>query len=359
MCGAGSPFDGTAAPDEFGLLAELGPDELERRLERHRASYVTEETFGRLASLGVGLLRVPVPYWLFGTDHHRACVGCLDWAVDRAAAHGMRVLVDLHTVPGGQNASDNGGVCGLCTWHLRPDKVEEVLDTLGRIALRYAGHPGLFGIEPLNEPANEVVFSVNARRFGARFPDRVAASQAVPRGFLEQFYLQAYERVRPATELGATLVLHDRFDPLVSWDAFMPRDQYNNVWLDTHRYLVFSGHLLKGSTSRGRLASHRRLARAWGREIARARRHHGVLVGEWCLSNLVTGAGGAGVGKDARDARDRAAQKRGTMMRALADMQLKAWSKGSGSCFWNLRNEAPGSDPWSFEASVANGWLWG
>ena len=338
MCGAGSPFEGTRSPDEEGLLDELGRDELERRLRAHRDSFLNERTFDSLADHGVDLLRLPIPYWAFGDEAHDPCIDRVDWALDRATDHGQRVLIDIHTVPGGQNGSDSSGICGLCTWHLDEAHVEKTLGVVGRLANRYGGHPGLFGIEPVNEPANDVVFSANMSRWAKAFPERAAASQAIPRNFLERFYLQAYELALPALDKGAALVLHDRFDDLSTWDDFMPCQRFGNVWIDTHRYLVFSGYAIVGDTARKRAHSHRRLIRDWSRQIRHASRFHNVLVGEWGLSHLV----GATSDDTVRD---------------LAKRQMRAWQTASGSCFWSLRCDARHGDLWSFEAATDHGWL--
>ena len=336
MCPDDSPFSGTDAPDEYGLLLELGRDELERRLERHRREYVGAHTFEWLTRAGIGLVRIPVPYWVFGTAHHSPCVEYLDRAFDWAQTSGLRVLIDLHTVPGGQNASDNGGVCGLCTWHVRPDKVGQALDTLELLAQRYADHPALFGIEPLNEPANEAVFSSNAARYSQRYPDRVGASSAVPRAFLERFYTDVYDRLRPVLPDSAAIVLHDRFDPLESWEDFMPSKTHVNVWLDTHRYLVFSEHLLSGNTAFTQLCSHIRLLLRWRRQISRAGRHHRVLVGEWSLASK---------------------NKLANHQSWLAKAQLCAWKRASASCFWSLRAAPDDPGNWSFERAREIGFL--
>jgi len=91
------------------------------------------------------------------------------------------------------------------------------------------------------------------------------------------------------------------------------------------------------------LRSHKTIARIIGARIARAQRHHPVLVGEWSLSQHIRGL-------DEADP-----ERRTSVYRAYAQAQLAAFERGAGSCFWSLRNGR--YDDWSFEASVANGWL--
>lgn len=332
------PFGDAAADDERGLRRELEDRELAARLERHRSSYVTEDTFAWLADVGCTLVRIPVPFFVFGDDTHESCADELDRAFGWAEAYGLDVLVDLHTVPGGQNGFDNGGACGLCSWHLTHERIERTLDVLERLARRYAGHSALFGLEPMNEPASERVFRQSMQRYGEAHPSRVERSAPIPHSVLAQFYRLVYERVRPIVGSGCALVFHDRFQ-LGAWERFMPADRYPNVWLDTHLYVATIARAMHVSTLRGHIA----IARALGTRVARAQRFHPVLVGEWSLSQHVRG-----LGELPRD-------ERRTAYRSYAAAQLAAFERGRGSCFWSLRNGTYAD--WSFERCIANGWL--
>lgn len=108
------------------------------RLREHYESYITEEDFAFMAEAGVNLLRIPIPYYIFGEEDRPASIDCLDRAFDWAEKYGMKILVDLHSVRGGQNGFDNSGACGLCTWHKHPAYVEETLCLLETLARRYA-----------------------------------------------------------------------------------------------------------------------------------------------------------------------------------------------------------------------------
>ena len=69
-----------------------------------------------------------------------------DKALDACAKHGIRVLVDLHTPPGGRV---EGGVCPLFS---RTDCQRRFLDTWSLIATRYKGHTAVYAYDLLNEP---------------------------------------------------------------------------------------------------------------------------------------------------------------------------------------------------------------
>lgn len=332
------PFAGTKASDEKGLHKELDPAELATRLNAHRSTYVTSDTFAWLADVGCNLVRIPVPFFVFGDESHESCIDYLDQAFSWAAEYGLPLLVDLHTVPGGQNGFDNGGACGLCTWHLKSQQVQQTLDVLERLALRYAAHPALFGIEAMNEPASPRIFKGSMKRYGADHPNRVEQSVPIPHAVLAQFYRLVYERLRPIVGPSVALVFHDQFT-LGAWNRFMPADRYPNVWIDTHQYV---GTFTRG-THVGSLRGHLAVARSVGARIALAQRHHPVLVGEWSLTHNFRGL------------RNLPKHEQAQLYRTYAAAQLAAFERGMGSCFWSLRNGR--YDDWSLEASLRNGWL--
>lgn len=332
------PFAGTTADDEKGLRKTLAPEELSRRLEEHRSSFVTAETFSWLANMGCNLVRIPVPFFVFGDETHESCVTYLDRAFDWAAACGLPLLIDLHTVPGGQNGFDNGGASGLCTWHQRHEQVSQTLDVLEQLALRYARHPALFGIEPMNEPASPAIFKGSMERYGAGHPNRVQRSTPIPHAVLAQFYRLVYERLNPILGLDTALVLHDQF-MLGAWNRFMPQERYPNVWIDTHQYV---GTFVRAAHIRS-LRGHLLAASAVGARIALAQRHHPVLVGEWSLAHHLHGIEGLDDDEKTR------------IYRTYASAQMAAFERGMGSCFWSLRNGRSGT--WSLEACIRNGWL--
>jgi hypothetical protein len=331
-----SPFAGVDADDESGLALQLDPAELALRLERHRSSYVTRDSLAWLADVGCTLVRVPVPHHLWGDGTHPACVEHLDRAFDWARELGLGLLVDLHTVPGGQNGFDNSGTSGLCTWHLRYEQVEATLSILERIARRHAGDEAFFGLEVMNEPASRLVLRHNLDHYGQGHEDRVAQSRSIPHEVLAQFYRLCYERLHPVLGRQTALVFHDQFQ-LWAWEHFLPRDRYPGVWLDTHHYLSTYARIAHARSLRAHLV----LARAIGALVARAERFHPVLVGEWSLANHLSP-------RLVGEARDDA-------LRRLAKAQLAAYDRGEGSCFWSLRNGRHAD--WSLRSCVEHGWL--
>lgn len=327
-----SPLAHAHAEDDRTWIDEVPFDDRSRQLDEHYRTFVTEKTFIWLASVGIDLVRIPVPYHLFGSAHHPACVKYLDSAFDWGERYGIGVLVDLHTVPLSQNGFDNGGYMGMCAWARDPARVTATVDLLERIAQRYAGRDALWGIEPLNEPVSWPVFVGNIAK-NRRYIRRMPRSRPASRRVVLAFYQRFYDRVRPVVGPDVNLVFHDRFC-LESWDRFEPGRGDFHVWIDTHQYVGFAD----GRLRRHDLASYVALTERMGRRVERAAQYHPVLVGEWSLAN-------------------HAPSPSDDWYREFALAQLAAWDRGGGSCFWSLRVRGAGRASWSFETCVQRGWM--
>lgn len=117
-------FRASGEEDEIWLHRSTDPAELERLLRRHRDTYITEDDFRAISAHGLNLVRIPVPFFIFGdVPGHPGCVEYLDRAFDWAERAGLKVLIDLHTVPGSQNGFDNGGLTGVVRWHTTPRRL--------------------------------------------------------------------------------------------------------------------------------------------------------------------------------------------------------------------------------------------
>ena len=272
-------FRGTDAEDETWLRRLLPAKELERRLKEHRESWITEADLKWIAGQGLNLVRIPVPWFLFGDRApYESCVEYLDRAFLWAERYGLKVLIDLHTTPGNQNGYDNGGLVGVCRWHRDPEEVEYVLTVLTRLGARYGNREGLFGIEVLNEPISWLVYHTAPTTGRARDREESRGSGHVPLKFLRTFYLEAYRRLREVMPEDKAVVFHDGFR-LTAWNGFFRRSGMKNVYLDTHQYIwamemflpfhkpfvyrLFLGHAEK--------------------QIRKVQKAVPVLVGEWCI----------------------------------------------------------------------------
>ena len=176
-------FAGTEAEDETQLCSDLEDAAKRERFKVHRDSYVTERDFAYLANHRIDAVRIPVPFFVFGDyPPYLGCAEYLDRAFDWAEKYQIKILIDLHTVPDGQNGFDNGGMCGVCKWHKNPAHVEFVLTVLEQLTIRYRARPALWGIEVLNEPISAELWDAIdlPSRYPPRDPDYARGSEPVP-----------------------------------------------------------------------------------------------------------------------------------------------------------------------------------
>jgi glucan 1,3-beta-glucosidase len=54
----------------------------------------------------------------------------------------------------------------------------------------------------------------------------------------KKFWKDSYDIIRSSSSLG--VVIHDAFQPVSTWNGFMPPPKYEGVLLDTHVYQMFS-----------------------------------------------------------------------------------------------------------------------
>lgn len=234
------PFVRTDEDDEIWMHRTHGALWSERNLaeelRRHRDAYITLEDFRIIADHGLNLVRIPIPYFIFGDwPGHPGCIAYLDRAFRWARETGLKIMIDLHTVPGSQNGFDNGGLTGVCKWAQNPDLVEYALNVLERLARRYRDEPTLHSIEVLNEPVSWSVFHGTSNT--AKDVREASGSTHVPLRFLKRFYCDAYTRLRAILRPETIIVFHDGFR-LLRWGDWFRRAGMRNVMLDTHQYLI-------------------------------------------------------------------------------------------------------------------------
>ena len=213
----------------------------EEKIKTHRATFITEGDFVKIASAGFNVVRIPVPYFIFGDrEPFIGCLDELDRAFNWARAYGLKVLIDLHTAPYSQNAFDNGGISGVCNWAQHPEEVEFVLDVLTQLAERFKEDDALYGIEVFNEPLTPEMWDIidPQDQYEPRDKELAEGSAPVPFAFLYDFYQEAYDRLRKVLPSGKEpIVFHDGFD-LLKWEGFF-KTRIFNVMLDIHHYLMF------------------------------------------------------------------------------------------------------------------------
>ncbi|MBR2528718.1 MAG: cellulase family glycosylhydrolase [Blautia sp.] len=365
-------FDGTTAEDEYYLPTQLSREAYEARILIHRSEYITERDFAKIKSIGLTHVRIPVPYFIFGDRApFIGCIEYLDRAFTWAEKYGLKILVDLHTAPLSQNGFDNGGICGVCKWSQTPEEVEFVLNLLERLAARYGGRKGLFGITPLNEPITEPMWTVMnvAERYRPVDPELARGSAPNTLDFLYGFYQDAFARIAPHLDKDQYVVFHDAFQ-LKAWKDFLTQPAFQGkIILDTHQYLMVAEACGCEQSLSGYV---RWIEENWAKDIAEVQSYVPIVVGEWCIFNSYA------VGKDTKGGQSAlngmdfeqnveifTPDQKKAIYQTIANAQLKAWQNGSGYFYWNYKllldtaNEPSwiGWDSWDLGLCHDKGWF--
>ena len=101
-----SLYAATGASNAAELQEAMGTAAYNERMRRHYETFVSEDDFRRMAQIGLNAVRLPVPWYAFGSQESDASyisvVDYIDRAIEWAAKYDIRVLLDLATVPGGR-----------------------------------------------------------------------------------------------------------------------------------------------------------------------------------------------------------------------------------------------------------------
>eukprot|EP00439_Symbiodinium_sp_Y106_P086989 s121_g37.t2 len=239
---------GPEATCEWRLLDKmrkhLGAQKTTEAIQAHRASFVSEEDFRNIRSMGFNAVRIPFGYWIVtGPAKGELYVGpgldFLDRALTWCQRLGLQVLLDLHGAPGGESGEKP---CGRerKDWRWEHWRLDESIEALRVIARRYKGHPAVSGIAVCNEP-----------------------SEKVPADVLGQFYDEAVRTIRtfmPPDEVSIVLPVYrtERLDEIWRlWNrVFDGFASHANVAFDLHLY-----HCFGAWWQRQGLGSHLRMAK--------------------------------------------------------------------------------------------------
>lgn len=349
-------FEGTDAEDETWLARMLPEEELKRRMKAHRDTYITKEDFAYISEKGINTIRIPVPYFIFGdVKPFIGCIEYLDKAFEWAMEYKLKILIDLHTAPGGQNGYDNGGITGVCRWHKNPKYVRFVINVLMRLANRYGGNDNLFGIEVLNEPISWPVYMTSPTRKKAANPEEVRNSGYVPFAFLTTFYKTVYWNLRKILPLDKAIVFHDGFR-LHNWNYFFMSNDFKNVYLDAHIYIS----AMENFTKIHNPLMYKSYLGIDKLRLKLASKSVPVIIGEWCINNSY--AGNMKKGNLSEEDYKKAQAGR---YRKVAQMELDTWDNTSGWFYWNYKlfnnpedyAREKWKESWDFRQCIKNKWL--
>lgn len=259
--------------DEFtfcdNMLKTQGKESLKERLEEHYASFITENDFKMMKEAGMDHVRIPFGYWAVFSLEQDPYLANISWryllrGIEWARKHGIRVILDLHAVPGSQNGWNHSGRQGEVRWMNETDSNGEVFATetlaIHHSLARFFSQPryrkviAIYGL--VNEP---LTFKLG--------PERVI-----------EWHQKAYQAVRE--EGYENYIVYG--DGLMGPDYYndkMPVSNYTKLILDIHQYVVFDQYLL--SLPHGEKLG--LVCGDWRHTLRKTR--NPVIVGEWSVAD--------------------------------------------------------------------------
>ncbi|QSZ35967.1 hypothetical protein DSL72_007089 [Monilinia vaccinii-corymbosi] len=223
--------------DEWTLVKRLGPTAAASTLEKHYATFVSEQTFADIAAAGLDHVRIPFSYWAVITYDDDPYVFRTSWryllrGIEWARKHGLRINLDLHALPGSQNGWNHSGRQGAIGWlngtdgNLNAQRSIEVHDRLSKFFAqdRYKNILSFYGLA--NEPKMTALDVNSVLKWTSTVTDLVVKNG-----------------------ISAYVVIGDGFRGLENWQGDLTA--YNNLVLDVHQYVIFnSGQIVFNHTEK-------------------------------------------------------------------------------------------------------------
>lgn len=299
-----SVFAETDASNEYELSqTEIGI----KRIQRHRQAFIQEDDIKWLSRVGIKLLRLPIGYWAIEDQPpYVSAKPQIDWLMDAAERHGLKVLLDLHAAPGAQNASDHSGSgnTNKVQWYKRANR-QKTTQILLNVADEYGGHPALWGIELLNEPLVATWY----RRWQ-----------------LWRWTQKTSQKLRGKLPPRVRIVVSDCYQP-AWWSG-----RIGNNTLDIHHYQCFSDKDNQATT----LAYHQKLLSQQSNRYRGYSRQQPLIIGEWSAALPPR------IASDITEL-------------AHCQLQLAVPSNVDAWFYWSYKTENPGA--WNFRDCYSKGWF--
>ncbi|KAF2085713.1 glycoside hydrolase family 5 protein, partial [Saccharata proteae CBS 121410] len=199
-------------------------------IEDHWASFCNESMIETLANYGINALRIPIGYWAYDnsdTPYHSGADAYLERAIGWAKQNDMKVIIDLHGVPGQQNTAEGCGHVANVEWGSSAVNYNKTSDILCQIAEKYGTYESadtVIAISLVNEPSND-------------YPNTLDATQ--------DWTKSAFAEVRDAAEnKNLRIASHDQWVTPKWWiqvNADLNTTAPNGAFLmDIHQYQLFN-----------------------------------------------------------------------------------------------------------------------
>ena len=212
--------------DEYTLVSHLGPSAAASTLEKHYATFVTEQTFKDIANAGLDHVRIPFSYWAVANYDGDPYVFRTSWryllrGIEWARKYGLRVNLDVHGLPGSQNGWNHSGRQGAINWlagssgALNAQRSLDVHNQLSKFFAqdRYKNIIAFYGL--CNEPKMTSLASADVEAWTGK-------AHGIIRG----------------NGITALIVFGDGFMGLENWQGKL--QGYDGLVLDVHQYVIFN-----------------------------------------------------------------------------------------------------------------------
>ncbi|SPJ86925.1 uncharacterized protein FTOL_11950 [Fusarium torulosum] len=222
-------------PDEWDFCAKLksqcGPI-----LEQRYGSYITTKDIDAIAAAGINVIRVPTGYnaWvtvpgsqLYSGNQARFLRTISDYAIKK---HGIHVILDIHSLPGGLNGMGLGEKEGNYGWFQNQTALDysyKAVDAAIKF-IQESDVPQGFTLAPINEPVDNRDFT----KFGT--PEALSEEGAA---WVLKYFQGVISRVEK-TNPKIPIMLQGGFRPVDLWAKYFTAS--TNLVFDVHDY-YFAG----------------------------------------------------------------------------------------------------------------------
>ncbi|KAF9645167.1 glycoside hydrolase family 5 protein [Thelephora ganbajun] len=202
------------------------------QLEHHYDTFITEQDFAEIAGAGLNWIRIPIPWWAIDVwDGEpflpRTCWKYILRAFQWARKYGLRIMIDLHTAPGSQNAFNHSGKKATFNFLSGPmgyANAQRMVNYI-RIFTEFISQPEYVNVAP-------VFGIINEPRVGT-----------IGKETLTSFNLEVYRIMREITGIGEGkgpyVAISDGTSGPSDWVGLLPNA--DRLALDTHLYFAFDG----------------------------------------------------------------------------------------------------------------------
>ncbi|ADV24619.1 glucan 1,3-beta-glucosidase, putative [Cryptococcus gattii WM276] len=201
-------------------------------IRNHWNTWFSYTELQNIAAVGLNTIRIQIGFWSViplenGEPYLVGAYDYLKLAVTWASSLNLKMMVDVHGCPGGQNGFDNSGIRGVREWFTNDTNISRTLSAIQVLTAEFSQsfyNNTVIAIELINEP----------------FPYTNAELD-----ILKSYYEAGYGTVRSNDRASKLVVAIDEgFQGLQTWEAFMQGSNYSNIAMNTRIYTMFDTDLI-------------------------------------------------------------------------------------------------------------------